>query len=552
MTINILIAEDDQPLRQSLAKALTHQGYAIQEASNGPEAVHKIQEESFQLVLADLSLPDVPGIEILEKAKQKDPNTQVIMMTGAGNIANAVDSMRRGASDFLQKPIEWDTLLASIGRALDRNELQHMVAVYRASQYITRSQPLDDLLPSIARLCRPLLNADDILIALYNKQRSLEVVATAGVPQSACKEECLAFARQYMVDAGAKAEPILLRDAARSPLLQTIPCYSHIYSTILYPLVFKGTILGVIQLNRTQTRISFTTFDLRCVAIFSAQIAQAVQNAFLYAELQEKVAQLEKANRTIEEAQQKLIQSEKLAAMGTLAAGVAHELNNPMTAILGYTQILLDSNNLSAQQREDLETVETQSRRCRTIIHNLLDFSRVKKPALDCAEITPLIRSTLHLVMHDFSISGVELSFLPEPSLPRVIVDAHQVQQVLLNLLTNARHAIEHRPKKIISIHAYTRDAHVYIDVRDTGCGIAPEVLSKIFDPFFTTKPTGKGTGLGLSICQSIMSQHHGGLTVVSEVGVGSTFTLEFPAATDDANPVVSTGSIAVPGGLHA
>jgi two-component system NtrC family sensor kinase len=237
-------------------------------------------------------------------------------------------------------------------------------------------------------------------------------------------------------------------------------------------------------------------------------------------------------------------QSEKMAAVGELAAGVAHELNNPLSAILGFSELMLSAQDLNEQQRQDLQTIHKQSQRCRTIIQNLLQFSRPKVAKKEVLQVMPVLESALELVRYDFVTSSVELTADYAEDLPLIYGDRGDLQQVFINLLTNARHAMEGRRPARLNVKVISEGRKVHIKVADTGVGISKDHLRRIFDPFFTTKPPGKGTGLGLSICTTIMEQHHGALKVESTVGVGTTFTMELPVHDAVKDP---PGRLAVP-----
>lgn len=222
-------------------------------------------------------------------------------------------------------------------------------------------------------------------------------------------------------------------------------------------------------------------------------------------------------------------QTEKLAAVGQLAAGIAHELNNPLSGIMGYSQLLLDDSSLTPQQREDLNTILTQSQRCRNIIQNLLQFSRPKLPKTEQVSLPTLIQTTLQLLNYELSTSGIRITSDLPGETPMVIMDPDAMQQILINLITNARHALEGRHDGEIRLRLSHETNLVRLEVEDNGPGIPKEIQSKIFNPFFTTKEPGKGTGLGLSICHSIMQRHQGHIYVESEEGKGARFILMFP-----------------------
>jgi len=239
--------------------------------------------------------------------------------------------------------------------------------------------------------------------------------------------------------------------------------------------------------------------------------------------------------------EQQIIQSERLAAMGQMIGGFAHELNNPLTSILGMGELLQDS-GVTEAGRKQLTTLQQQARRAAEIVQNLQYFARPPAPGRTRVDLNELVQRTVHLQSYPLRKSNVGIDFLPEPSLPAVIADANQLMQVFLNLLLNAEQAIrESREKGTIRIRL-GRDApgsnaanaagkadSVWIVFQDDGPGIVPENLSHIFDPFFTTKRPGRGTGLGLSICKTVLREHGGNIEAASAPGGGAVFTITLP-----------------------
>ena len=235
--------------------------------------------------------------------------------------------------------------------------------------------------------------------------------------------------------------------------------------------------------------------------------------------------------------EEQLIQAEKLAAMGQMLAGVAHELNNPLTAILGVTELLRERPGADdSTTRRQLELTHRQARRAARIVQNLLEFSRPASPQKKPLDLNNLLERTLQLHEHSLRRNNVEVDFHLPADLPGVVGDANQLIQVFLNLVTNAEQAIrEVRDFGRIQIRAAGNGNQVTITVQDDGVGIRPEALPKIFDPFYTTKRPGGGTGLGLSICMSIIREHGGNIQVESLPGGGAAFTIYLPAATGQA-----------------
>jgi PAS domain S-box-containing protein len=230
--------------------------------------------------------------------------------------------------------------------------------------------------------------------------------------------------------------------------------------------------------------------------------------------------------------EEQLIQAEKLAAMGQMLAGVAHELNNPLTAILGVTELLRDSEGVQENTKRQLELTHRQARRAARIVQNLLEFSRPAAPQKKAVDVNTLIERTLQLQDHSLRRNNVNVDFQPQSDLPAVIGDANQLIQVFLNLISNAEHAIrEVRENGRIQIRIGRIGGHISVTVQDDGVGVAQEALPKLFDPFYTTKRPGGGTGLGLSICMSIVREHGGSIDVETLPAGGSAFTVYLPVA---------------------
>ncbi len=228
--------------------------------------------------------------------------------------------------------------------------------------------------------------------------------------------------------------------------------------------------------------------------------------------------------------EEQLIQAEKLAAMGQMLAGVAHELNNPLTAILGVSELLRDRPGVDESTKRQLEMTHRQARRAARIVQNLLEFSRPASPQKKVLDLNNILDRTLQLHEHSLRRNNIEVDFHPLPGLPPITGDANQLIQVFLNLVSNAEQAIrEVRQSGRIQIRLGQSTNRVYVTVQDDGVGIQPEALAKLFDPFFTTKRPGGGTGLGLSICMSIVREHGGNIEVESLPAGGAAFTISLP-----------------------
>ena len=240
-------------------------------------------------------------------------------------------------------------------------------------------------------------------------------------------------------------------------------------------------------------------------------------------------AELSVAYRELRESQEQLIQAEKLTSLGQLAASIAHEVNNPISGILVYTQLLmkkLNSDTLTKEQALDyLSKMESELTRSGRLIRNLLDFARQTKPSLILLNLNDVIDRSFSLVAHSAQIQHVNVMKELSPTLPEVMADPDQLQQVLTNLMLNAIQAMPEGGTLTLRT-SVDSESTVKIDVQDTGVGISKENMQKLFTPFFTTKKEVKGVGLGLAVAHGIIQRHQGRIQVNSEVGKGSTFTI--------------------------
>ncbi len=228
-------------------------------------------------------------------------------------------------------------------------------------------------------------------------------------------------------------------------------------------------------------------------------------------------------------AMQQLIQAEKMTALGELVSGVAHEINNPLASILGYTQLALRE-DVPAEVRRYIETAAAEAERAGRIVRNLLTFSRKHAPEKRNVDLNDIARKALLLKVYDFRVGRIAVVEDLEPGLPRTLLDAHQIQQIVLNLLNNAEHALDEVPgERTIRVATRKVDGRLRLSVSDNGPGVPAALRERVFEPFFTTKGEDKGTGLGLSICKGIVEQHGGTIRVEGEPGHGAAFVIDFP-----------------------
>jgi two-component system NtrC family sensor kinase len=273
------------------------------------------------------------------------------------------------------------------------------------------------------------------------------------------------------------------------------------------------------------------------LAVILGQVGFAVENARLLKRARESAVELQRAinhkDIQLQDAHRKIIQAEKLSALGQVIAGVAHEINNPLTSVTGYAELLLlkhDSQMLQTESlRENLRTIHEEAIRATRIVQNLLSFAREKKPEMRMADVNEVVRKVLHLRQYDLETHGIQVTLDLDPNLPGTMLDADQIQQVVLNLVNNSAQALTEDGPRHVQIGTRFGNGEILLSVSDTGQGIPAAVIDRIFDPFFTTKSGKVNSGLGLSISYGIIREHGGTIEVDSTEGQGTRMTLRLP-----------------------
>ncbi|PJA17432.1 MAG: hypothetical protein COX65_00870 [Elusimicrobia bacterium CG_4_10_14_0_2_um_filter_56_8] len=453
------------------------------------------------------------GITALGEIKKIDPEIEVIIATGHGTMGTAIQSMRKGAFDYLHKPFEIKELLAVVGKALEKRKFNDITkAIFSA---IKPEELLRVTIDSVTRI----LKAEESLLLLPDKDGKPGVSVSEGLDDEAQLNSRLALCERMMGRlAGETRSVLLVEDPSKDRAFADLPGIEEIKFALFLPLMEQNKPAGLINLNRTREGEHFTEDDLQRAKIFGSLVNLALRNSNLYSQLQETQLQL--------------IQAEKMSALGQLAGGLAHEINNPLSGILGLTQLVLENTKPDSQNYTDLKDIEKAVFRCKKIIVSLLSFSRQEKTRVEPVSVNEVIEETLTLCARQMELKNVRINRQFAHGLPIVSGDFQQLMQVFLNLFTNARDAMPDGGELTVET-SFLKDPAgrelVMTAISDTGTGIKPEILDSLFDPFFTTKPVGKGTGLGLSVCLGIINRHNGSIKAHSRGASGSTFTVSLP-----------------------
>jgi len=324
-------------------------------------------------------------------------------------------------------------------------------------------------------------------------------------------------------------------------------------SLLNVPLKAGKRVIGVLCVDNQVSSRAFGENDEKLLAALADYAAISIVNAQLFQELRRSRDEIQKWNQELEKrvaerteelqrTQTQLLRAERLASVGQLAAGVAHEINNPLGIILGFSQGMLEQMPPESAFVEPLRIVEREALRCKRIIQNLLDFSRHSRPSMALIRLTSVLDTTLEALGPQMTLQRVEVVRAYDANASEIWADAHQLQQVFTNIILNAIQAMPEGGRLTVSVAA--KSGEMAVSFRDTGIGIPEENLGRIFDPFFTTKEIGEGTGLGLSVSFFIIKQHQGTIDVESEVGKGSCFTVRLPLRP---SPVEANGVGAAP-----
>ena len=376
------------------------------------------------------------------------------------------------------------------------------------------------------------------LYLVNEKENVLECRMAVGVDEDRIKGVVLSLDKNDSVVARSifEKKPFVIPDAQKDPRVNPVMKEKfNLHSLVVIPLFAKDRALGAIAADHIEPGKNITKQTIESVMTFAQQAGLAIHNAFMYQELktfsQQMEEKIQQTTADLRKTEAQLIRSEKLAALGQLAAGIAHEIRNPLTSINILIHSLREKPSDEEHHREDLRVIEEEIRRINEIVNQFLRFAKPAPPLLQEADVLSLFEETLQLLKPQ--IEKQRISVQKEfHSLPPTVLDREQMKQVILNLLLNALQAMPGGGRLRLSGQVLEDNRWIQLSVQDTGVGIPPEDMNKLFDPFFSTKEG--GVGLGLSIAHRIIDQHRGKIQMESTPGQGTLFTLWLPISQEE------------------
>jgi PAS domain S-box-containing protein len=568
-TSRILVIDDEESIREMLAQALEIGGFQVETAIDGKEGLEKFSvDKAFDVILTDLMMPKVNGMQVLEEVKKLDPTVELIMLTGFGGNESAIEAMKKGAYDYLQKPTNVEELFITVQKAIERRRLSEENRQYQRNlERIVkeRTRELSETKNFLQSILDSSLDYSIIatglngVITLFNKgserltgfsSRDTEAKMTIYDFVPGLEEKLKKSGKDGLKpERGTPRETECTVKRADGDMVTVSMSIATLTNQ-------QKAIVGMLFISKDITEQKALEIEVKK---YTENLEQIVEERTQ--ELENRNEELENTLHELSDTQQQLLQSEKLASIGQLAAGVAHEINNPigfvhsnlhsMKKFNGRLQHLLKEIQTSIQEGSiskahfsklweaakiekllpEVDTMINESldgtQRVRTIVSDLKNFSNIDRAQIQDADLEAGLESTLNIVWNEIKYNTeVEKHY---GKIPPVTCNSQQINQVFLNLLVNASHAIKEPHGKIIITTEKLDKEKVAITIQDNGTGIPENIQKKIFDPFFTTKPIGEGTGLGLSISYRIIKDHGGEIEVFSKEGEGTTFRIILP-----------------------
>jgi signal transduction histidine kinase/DNA-binding response OmpR family regulator len=517
----ILHIEDNPENRLLVRTLLPPDRYAVVEAEDGLSGITAALRDRPALILLDIGLPKVDGYEVAAalRALPTLRETPIVALTAFVTAGDRERILATGCDGYLAKPLDPDAFPAQVEEFLrgrrERLEREQELPLLRElnQRFVGR---LLERLEQVEHLNARLERRSAQLAAL---QWIFETITPDLDVRGMLASVLPAIARAIGVDeVGVELdEPFAVVVVGRADGTAPSGAGGPEAAACTVPLVVQQRPIGRLTVRGEAGREPMPD-DEQLLRVVASHLASSVENARLYEDLRRQMEALQRA-------QARLVEAARLAAVGELASAVAHEINNPLTSVLGFASMIAEQVPPGHPLREPLDMVLSEASRARDIVRDLLDFGRQRPLTLRPVDLNAVVRQVLALLRPSCGRVTVQEEFAP--GLPPVEADAARLKQVFVNIVQNALHAMPGGGRLLVRTD-HDGEA-VTVTFADTGVGIPPENLRRIFDPFFTTKPDSKGTGLGLSVSLHIVRQHGGAIEVESEPGRGATFTVRLP-----------------------
>ena len=505
----IVLIDDEEDIRDVMSVALEDAGYEVRTAADGISGIRLCAEVEPQIVITDIRMPGMDGLQVLEHLKKQFPDIEVIVATAFGEMQLAIRALQLDASDFITKPIGNDNLFLALDRARERYTSRRRLKDYTLLLEKEKAETSQQLVQTVAF------------------QRNLIESSMDGILGVDEREVVIIYNRSMEQLSGYPRDTVLHQ--------MTLPQFLPPAEAGRFRSELRGERFGgKNKLFRFETLLKVESGREVPVQVSAVTLADEGRENGLVGFFRD-LREIRKLERDIAD-QARILHQDKMMSLGRLAASVVHEINNPLSGILNYARLMsrvLEHGELSSERREKfqryLNVVETETSRCSQIVSNLLSFSRRSPAAFGQVDMHELFRRSLLLSQHKLVLSHIRLESHLEPGIPPVMGDFNQLQQCLINLIFNAVDAMPDGGTLTLDGAVDPEKQAVVITVRDTGPGIPPENLADIFEPFFTTKSEGHGLGLGLSTVYGIVERHQGTIVAQNSPEGGAMFVISLP-----------------------
>ncbi len=522
MAEKILVLDDEAGITLLCDRLLKKEGYQVFAFTAAEPAITHLRKNSIDLLLVDIRMPDIDGFEVIDLAKQLQPDVAVLVMTGFGTVETAIKALRKGVDGLLLKPFDRSSelveavrqALADSQRKRDAARIQALRPLFALTEsFFSETRP-DPLLALITQAIRGHLRCAYAGYYDYEGERLRLLLGDGKAldPQrSAAEAELLA-----RIEAG--GAPLMVNETGPgNPDLQADLLNFGVGAALFVP-VMRSKVRSWLFAGRGAHDVPFREADLEMFLILASQAAMALENARLYAELRDYV-------RQVEESQQALLQAEKMAAAGRLTASIAHEVNNPLQAVQNCLH-LAGRQDLSEEQRtEYFELAKSELNRLMSTVQRMLDFYRPGAISPSEVNLREILQHVVGLMSQQLAKRGIEVQVDIPASMPPIYAVGSQIQQVFINLVLNAFDAMTEGG--CLQIRACVMKRGVEIFFQDSGPGVPTDKLAHIFEPFYSTKEG--GTGLGLTVSYNIITAHGGSLELVANDKPGACFRVYLP-----------------------